>query len=123
MEPYGAQLGLKTLIGFWYAFSGAFEGGGLTTGGGVVSCRTASACRRLSRAVCAGDSNRGTSLAMDMTAEGESGLLDTCWSSLHRPGVVGGVKNSLSLELSSTGPMASGHLQSHFHTAVLTRLT
>jgi hypothetical protein len=27
MEAYGAQLGLKTLIGFWYAFSGAFEGG------------------------------------------------------------------------------------------------
>ena len=118
MGDHGAQLGLKTFIGFWYAFSGAFEEGGMTTGGGVVSCRTTSAWRRLSRAVCAGDSNRGTSLAMPKTAGG-----GTCWSSPHRPGVVGGVKNSLSLELSSTGPMASGHLQSHFQTDALTRIT
>ena len=88
-----------------------------------MSCRSTSACRRLSRAVCAGDNNRGDSLAMDMSADEDSGLLGTWWSSTHRPGDVGGVKNSVSLELSSTGPMASGHLQSHFHTDELTRAT
>jgi hypothetical protein len=58
-----------------------------------------------------------------MSAEGGFGMLVTCWSCAPSSGDVGGVKNSMSLELSSTGPMTSGHLQSHFHTAVLTRLT
>jgi hypothetical protein len=50
------------------------------TGGGVVSCRTTSACRRLSLDVCAGESNRGASLPGDMSAEGGSALLGTWWS-------------------------------------------
>ena len=37
---YGAQLGLKTLTGRWYAFSGPCGEGG-TIGAGDVSCRTA----------------------------------------------------------------------------------
>ena len=41
-----------------------------------------------------------------------------CWD-----GVVGGVKNSSSLEVSETEPIVSGHLQNHFQTAALTRLT
>jgi hypothetical protein len=95
----------------------------VTTGDGVVSCLTASTCRCLSRDVCAGESNLGVSPPMDMSARGGFGMLVTCWSCVPRCGDVGGVKNSLSLELSSTGPMTSGHLQSHFHTAVLTRVT
>ena len=41
-----------------------------------------------------------------------------CWE-----GVVGGMKNSSSLEDSSTGPMVFRHLQNHFQTAALTCLT
>lgn len=58
-----------------------------------------------------------------MTTEGHPAFLAECRSSAHHTGVVGGVKNSLSLELSSTGPMASGHLHYHFQTAALTLIT
>ena len=44
-------------------------------------------------------------------------------SSARSKGLVGGVKNSSSPEMSPVGPMASGHLQSHFQTAILTRFT
>lgn len=60
---------------------------------------------------------------MDRSAEGGSSLLFTCRTSTHRTGDVGGVNHSSSLERTSTGPMASGILQSHFQTAAVTRLT
>ena len=45
LQPYGAQIGLYTTTGRGYAFSGE-RGRGVTTGGGVVSRRTTSACLR-----------------------------------------------------------------------------
>ena len=51
---YAAQFGLYTMTGRWYAFSGSF-GRGVTSGDGVVSCRTTSACLRWSLRLCAGD--------------------------------------------------------------------
>jgi hypothetical protein len=41
----------------------------------------------------------------------------------HGEGDVGGVKNSSSLDVSSTGPMISGLLLNHFQTALLIRAT
>ena len=51
---------------------------------------------------------------------GRPSIEDThcCWE-----GVVGGVKNSSSLEESEIGPIVSGHLQNHFQTAALTCLS
>ena len=117
---YGAQLGLYTLIGSWYAFSGAC-GRGVTIGHGAVSCRTTSACRRLRRRVCAGDSSPCASLAT--TTLLEAGMVLPSSSSAQGNGLVGGVKNSSSPELSPVGPMASGHLRSHLQTATRTRFT
>jgi hypothetical protein len=53
----------------------------------------------------------------------EAHLLPSSWTPSLGFGLVGGVKNSSSSEMSPTGPMASGHLQSHFQTATRTRLT
>jgi hypothetical protein len=55
-----------------------------------------------------------------MALDGE--MWATSWTA---PGTgdVGGVKNSSSSEMAPTGPIASGHLQSHFQTATRTRLT
>lgn len=89
----------------------------------MVSCRTTSACRRRSRAVCAGESNLSAPLGGEMRVEGRCGMVATRGSSASCKGVVGGVKKSLSLELSSRGPIASGHLQSHLQTAARTCLT
>lgn len=99
MFHYGAQLGLYTLIGRWYAFSGPC-GEGATTGGGVVSCRTASACRRRSLPVCDGDRSFGTPCVGNTSVVGDLAIAAThcCWEACG--GVVGGVKNSSSLEVS-----------------------
>lgn len=119
---YGAQLGLYTITGRWNALSGEC-GRGVTTGGGAVSCRTTSACRRRSRRVCAGDSNRCASPARVVTLEMDAEMIPTSSSWVQGEGLVGGVKNTSSSEMLPTGPMASGHLQSHFHTATRTRFT
>src|ERR1700738_960960 len=99
MSHYGAQLGLYTITGRWYAFSGAC-GRGFTTGGGVVSYRTTSACRRWSQHVCAGDSSRCASPAGVMRLEGDAEMPPTFWSPAPLKGLVGGVKNSSSLDMS-----------------------
>ena len=117
---YCAQAGLYTITGLWKAFSGEC-GRGLTTGGGAVSCRTTSACRRCSRRVCAGDSNRGASPARVVTLSEDAAIIPAPPSWVQGERHVGGVKNTSSSEMSPTGPMASGHLQSHFHTATRTR--
>lgn len=95
----------------------------MTTGVGVVSCRTASACRLRSLTVCDGDSSFGSPCAGDTNVAGDPTIAGThsCWEV--GGGDVGGVKNSSSSEVSSTGPMVSGHLQNHFQTAALTRVT
>ena len=52
-----------------------------------------------------------------------STLGDVVVAAVQGGGDCGGVKNSSSLEVSWTGPMTSGHLQNHFQTAELTRVT
>ena len=96
---YGAQLGLYTLIGRWYAFSGPC-GQGATTGGGAVSCTTACACRRRSLPDCAGDRRIGTPLVGNTSVVDDlaSGATHSWWEACG--GDVGGVKNSSSLEVS-----------------------
>ena len=106
-------------MGRWYGNSGP-RGEGVTTGGGVVSCKTAWACRRLRRALCAGDSDACATRLWGMEIADEPG---TCSATARREGDVGGVWNSSSLEVSWTGPMASGHLENHFQTAALMRAT
>lgn len=119
---YRAQLGLYTITGRWNAFSGEC-GRGVTTGGAAVSCRTTSSCRRRSRRCCAGDSNRCASAGGVVMLAGDAEVIAACWSWVRGEGLVGGVKNTSSSEVSPTGPTASGHLQSHFHTAARTRIT
>lgn len=117
---YGAQLGLYTLIGSWYAFSGGCGRGG-TIGHGAVSWRTTSTCRRLRRRVCAGNSSPCASPATTKLVSPE--MVPASSSSAVGKGLVGGVKNSSSPELSPMGPMTSGHLRSHLQTADRTRFT
>ena len=112
---------MYTITGRWNAFRGDC-GRGLTTGGGEVSCRTTSACRRRSRRVYAGDSNRCASLARVVTLDVDAVMTPTPSSWVQGGGLVGGVKNTSSSEMLPTGPMASGHLHSHFHTATRTWL-
>ena len=119
---YGAQVGLYTMTGRWNAFNGSC-GRGLTTASGVVSCRTTSACRRRSRLVCAGDSNRCVSRARHVTVDVDVVVIASPSPCVQGVGLVGGVKNISSSETSPIDPMASGHLVSHFHTAARTRLT
>lgn len=73
---YGAQAGLYTITGRWNAFSGDC-GRGFTSAVGVVSCRTTSACWRLSRRVCAGDINRCASQASNVSADVDVGTIQS----------------------------------------------
>lgn len=85
---YGAHDGLYTLIGRWYGNKWPCGEGG-TTGGGVVSCTTAAACRRLSRALCAGDSGACTRSLWGMETAGEP--VSRSSAVARREGDVGGV--------------------------------
>ena len=64
-----------------------------------MSCQTASACRRRSRAVCDGDSSLGTPCVEDTDVVGDTAVTATqcCWEA--GGGDVGGVKNSSSDEV------------------------